>query len=151
MQDINVSLTAVVFLALIALLVAAVAIPVEIVDTFQNANAVPFRGTIMVIQEMPNLSSARYEAEGVCRFRFRSDWVGPLLTHPLVPDSLPVFSDPTMPEDGETQLGNTDPGEPGATFVLELRDELGGSPVPDNGATLPADPVGLANDDRDSW
>ena len=99
MQDVSVSLTVVVFLALISLLVAAVVAPVEIVDRLQNVNAVPVSGTIMVIQDMPNLSSTTHRAENNFRFRFRGVSEGPLLIHVLIPDSLPVSSDPTMLEE----------------------------------------------------
>jgi len=103
MQDISVSLTAVVFLALIALLVAAVVAPVEIVDRLQNVNAVPVSGTVMVIQDMPNLSSTtHHKVEKNFRFRFRGVSEGPLLIHVLVPDSLPVSSDPTMLEESQS-------------------------------------------------
>lgn len=77
MQDISVSLTAVVFLALIALLVASVAAPVEIVGTLQNVSAVPLNGTIMVIQETQYVTFTTYEVEEDSRFRFARDSEGP--------------------------------------------------------------------------
>ena len=81
MQDISVSLTAVVFLALIALLVAAVATPVEIVGTLQNVRAVPLGGKIMVIQETPYMNFTAYEVEEDSRFRFPRDSEGPPVIH----------------------------------------------------------------------
>ena len=79
MQDISVSLTAVVFLALIALLVAAVAVPVEIANTLQHVSAVPLSGKIMVIHETPHIYFTTYEAEIDSRFRFTRDSEGPLV------------------------------------------------------------------------
>lgn len=151
MQDISVSLTVVVFLALIALLVAAVAAPVEVVDSLQSVNAVPRSGTTMVVQEMLNLSFTTYEAEKIGRFRFRNESEGPLVIYALVTDSLPVSADATMPEDDETQMENIVLGESGATLVRELRDDPDGSPVPGDYATLLVDPAGLANEDRRYW
>ena len=76
MQDISFSLTAVVLLALIALLVAAVAAPVEIVGTLQNVRAVPRSGEIMVIQETPYMIFTTYEVEEDGWFRFTRDSEG---------------------------------------------------------------------------
>lgn len=81
MQDISVSLTVVVFLALGALLVAAVAVPVEIVGTFQHVHSVPPSGKILVVQEMPHLSFTTYGVEEDRRFRFTCDSEGPLVIH----------------------------------------------------------------------
>ena len=78
MQDISVSLTAVVFLALMALVVAAVAAPVEIVGTLQSVRAVPLSGKIMVIQETPHMNLTTYGVEEDSRFRFARDSEGPL-------------------------------------------------------------------------
>ncbi len=79
MQDISVSLTAVVFLALIALLFAAVAVPVEIAGTLQNVRAVPLGGKIMVIQETPHMNFITHEVEEDSRFRFTRDSERPLV------------------------------------------------------------------------
>ena len=76
MQDVSVSLTVVVFLALGALLVAAVAVPVEIEGTLQDVTSVPPRGKILVVQEMPHLSSITYEVQEDRRFRFTCDSEG---------------------------------------------------------------------------
>lgn len=73
MQSISVSLTIAVFLALIALLVAATAAPVEIVGTPQNVNGSSPPGKITAIQEESYLIVATYEAEEDGRFRFTGD------------------------------------------------------------------------------
>ena len=81
MQDISVSLTVIVFLALGALLVAAVAVPAEIVGTLQHVNSVPPGGKILVVQGMPHLSFTTYEVEEDRRFRFTRDSEGLLVIH----------------------------------------------------------------------
>jgi hypothetical protein len=79
MQDISASLTAVVFLALIALLVAAVAVPVENAGTLQAVRAVPLGGKIMVIQETPHMILTTHEVQEDSRFRSTRDSAGPLV------------------------------------------------------------------------
>lgn len=81
MQSISVSLTIEVFLALIALLVAATAAPVEIVGTLQNVNGSSPPGKITAIQEEPHLTFATCEVEEDGRFRFTGDSVGTLALH----------------------------------------------------------------------
>ena len=90
MQDISVSLTVVVFLALGALLVAAVAVPVEIVGTLQHVNSVAPSGKILVVQEMPHLSITTYGVEQDRRFRFTCDSEGPLVIHAVSRGRSPV-------------------------------------------------------------
>jgi len=90
MQEISVSLTAMVFLALIALLVAAVAVPVEIVNTLQNVDAVPPSGKIVGIQDLPYLSFATYEAAEDWRFRFTRDSEGTLVIHAVNRSRFPT-------------------------------------------------------------
>ena len=104
MQDISVSLTAVVFVALIALLVAAAAAPVEIAGTLQNVRAVPLSGKIMAIQETPHMNFTPYE---------------------------PALSRLTAPAPGNTQMEDTILGDRGATVVVQIVDAQGVSPVPD--------------------
>ena len=77
MQSISVSLTIAVFLALIALLVAATAAPVEIVGALQNVNG----SSIAAIQEEPYVIFATYEAEEDGRFRFTGNSMGALVLH----------------------------------------------------------------------
>lgn len=84
MQDISFSLTAAVFLALIALLVAAVMVPAETVVTFQNVHAVPLSGRIVVIQETPNMNFTTAEVEKDSRLRFTRDSEGPLVIRAVV-------------------------------------------------------------------
>lgn len=81
MQDISDSLTVVVFLALGALLVAAVGVPVEIEGTLQDVTSVPPSGKILVVQEMLHLSPITHEVREDRRFRFTCDSEGPLVIH----------------------------------------------------------------------
>ena len=77
MQSISVSLTIAVFLALIALLVAATAAPVEIVGALQNVNG----SSIAAVQEEPYVIFATYEAEEDGLFRFTGNSMGALVLH----------------------------------------------------------------------
>jgi len=81
MQNISVSLTLAVFLALIALLIAATAAPVEIVGTLQNVNGSSPPGKLTAIQEEPRLSFTSYEGKEDVLFRFTGDSVGTLALH----------------------------------------------------------------------
>ncbi|MDE0121174.1 MAG: hypothetical protein OXH92_11840 [Bryobacterales bacterium] len=81
MQSISVSLTLAVFLALIALLIAATAAPVEIVGTLQNVNGSSPPGKITAIQEGPHLTFATCEVEEDGRFRFTGESMEALELH----------------------------------------------------------------------
>lgn len=75
----------------------------------------------------------------------------PFVVDVLVPHHLPVSSALIMLAAGETQMEDIVLGEPGATVIVELRNELDGSPVPDTWITLLADPAGLPAEHHDSW
>lgn len=81
MQSISVSLTIAVFLALIALLVAATAAPVEIAGALQNVNGSSPPVKITAIQEEPYWIFATYEAKEGGLFRFTGDSMGALVLH----------------------------------------------------------------------
>ena len=81
MQGISVSLTLAVFLALIALLVAAAAAPVEIVGPLQNGNGSSPTGKITAIPEESYLIFATYEAQEDGLFRFTGASTGALGLH----------------------------------------------------------------------
>lgn len=75
----------------------------------------------------------------------------PFVVDVLAPNYAPVSSKLTKLEEGDTQMDDVVLGAPGATVVVELMDDKGISPVPDQWVTLLADPAGLAPEDRDSW
>lgn len=90
MQSLSASLTIAVFLALIALLVAATAAPVEIVGTLQNVNGSSPPGKIAGIQEEPCWIFATYDAKEGGLFRFTGDSMGSLGLHGRSMDHPPT-------------------------------------------------------------
>lgn len=90
MQNISVSLTVVVLLALIALLVATTAVPVESGGTLQSVNGSSPPGKITAIQAGPHLSFTSHEVKEDGLFRFTGDPMGPLVLHGRSMEHLPA-------------------------------------------------------------